>query len=68
MLFLSGSRDGMADRDLMMQVTKRLGAELRWLDTADHGYKVLKRTRSRDDDVFTEMAVYAREFVDRVTA
>ena len=41
----------------------RLGATLRWLDPAGHGYKVLKRTRTRTDDVSTEMAAYAKEFV-----
>lgn len=56
MLFLSGSRDGMASQDLMTELTSRLGATLHWLETADHGYKVLKRTRTRTEDVFTEMA------------
>ena len=63
MLFLSGTRDALAEPELLTQVVDRLGATLRWLDTADHGYKVLKRTRTRTDDVFTEMAGYAREFV-----
>ena len=65
MLFLSGSRDGMASHDLMTAVVARLApkARLEWLDTADHGYKVLKRSRTRDDDVFTEMASHAANFV-----
>ena len=65
MLFLSGSRDGMATPDLMTEVTERLGATLHWLDTADHGYKVLKRSRQRSDDVFTEMATTARAWIDQ---
>ena len=63
MLFLSGTRDGLAHPEPLTQVVDRLGATLRWLDTADHGYRVLKRTRTRGDDVFTEMAAHAREFV-----
>ncbi len=63
MLFLSGTRDGLAEPALLTEVVARLGATLKWLDTADHGYKVLKRTRTRPDDVFREMAGYAREFV-----
>lgn len=63
MLFLSGTRDGMAQRDLMNGVVTRLNAELHWLDTADHGYKVLKRTRQRTDDVFSEMVGYISAFV-----
>ena len=65
MLFLSGSRDGMADRNLMNRLKRRLGtnAQLKWLETADHGYKVLKRTRKRKDDVFEEFAKHADKFV-----
>ncbi|MCY3860050.1 MAG: alpha/beta fold hydrolase [Gammaproteobacteria bacterium] len=63
MLFLSGTRDGMAQRELMNGVVTRLNAELHWLDTADHGYKVLKRTRQRTDDVFSEMGGYISAFV-----
>ena len=59
MLFLSGTRDGMAQPDLLNQVAARVDATVKWLDTADHGYKVLKRTRARTDDVFEEMAGYA---------
>ena len=66
MLFLSGSRDAMADPDLMTEVTRRVGATLHWLDTADHGYKVLKRSRTRTDDVFTEMASVARRWIDQL--
>ena len=66
MLFLSGSRDGMASSDLMTEVTNRIGATLHWLDTADHGYKVLKRSRKRSDDVFTEIATTARAWLDGI--
>ena len=66
LLFLSGTRDGMATPDLMNEVVERIGAKLHWLETADHGYKVLKRTRTRTDDVFTEMGEYISEFVDEV--
>lgn len=63
MLFLSGTRDALAEPELLTQVTERVGATLQWLDTGDHGYKVLKRTRQRGDDIFTEMSLHAREFV-----
>lgn len=66
MLFLSGTRDGMATPDLMNEVVERIGAKLHWLETADHGYKILKRTRTRTDDVFTEMGSYIDEFVNHV--
>ena len=68
MLFLSGTRDALAERDLLTGVIARLGtrAELVWLDTADHGYKVQKRARTRGDSVFEELAAAASAFVSRL--
>jgi predicted alpha/beta-hydrolase family hydrolase len=68
MLFLSGTRDPLADPDLLRGVVAGIGprAELVWLDTADHGYKVLKRGRARSDSVFEELADAAAAFVTRV--
>ena len=66
MLFLSGTRDGMAQPELLNDIVTRIGATVNWLDTADHGYKVLKRTRTRSDDVFEEMAHYASAWLDTV--
>src|SRR5436305_740987 len=45
MLFLSGSRDELADLNLLRPVCEELGerATLHVVDTADHGYKVLKK-------------------------
>jgi predicted alpha/beta-hydrolase family hydrolase len=66
MLFLSGTRDPLAERELLEQIAAGLPqAELHWLETADHGYKVLKRSRHSAEDVFDEMARVARSFVDR---
>jgi len=58
MLFLSGTRDELATMDLLRPVCAKLGARatLHAVDTADHGYKVLKRSRTSDEDVFVEMA------------
>jgi len=66
LLFLSGTRDGMAQASLLNEVAARVGATVNWLDTADHGYKVLKRTRKRTDDVFTEMAGHASAWLEAV--
>ena len=66
MLFLSGTRDELADATLLAEVVAALpSAELHWLDTADHGYRVLKRSRASTEDVFDEIARVARDFVDR---
>jgi predicted alpha/beta-hydrolase family hydrolase len=64
MLFLSGTRDDLADAALLSGVVANLAnAELHWLDSADHGYRVLKRARTSTEDVFDEMARVARAFV-----
>lgn len=64
MLFLSGTRDALAELDLLQPVVKGLGklATLHLLDTADHSFKILKRTRKSDEDVFVEMARVVREW------
>ncbi len=58
MLFLSGTRDELARLDLLTSTCKKLGsrAVLHLLDTSDHGFRILKRTRKSDEDVFAEMA------------
>ncbi len=68
MLFLSGTRDALAEQNLLSGVTAGLSplAELVWLDTADHGYNVLKRSRTRADSVFEELADVAAAFINRV--
>ena len=66
MLFLSGTRDALAEGALLEPLVSSLpSAELHWLNTADHGYRVLKRSRGTDEDVFDEMARVTRDFVDR---
>jgi predicted alpha/beta-hydrolase family hydrolase len=67
MLFLSGTRDELAALDLLESTVKKLGkhAKLHLLDTANHGYKILKKTRQSDEDVFVEMARFLRDWIDR---
>ncbi|MFQ5568527.1 MAG: alpha/beta family hydrolase [Rhodothermales bacterium] len=66
MLFLSGTRDSLADLNLLRPVCQRLQdrATLHLVDTANHGFKVLKRTRRSQEDVFFEMARVLRRWVD----
>ena len=65
MLFLSGTRDALAERALLEPLVVSLpSAELHWLATADHGYRVQKRVRGTEESVFDEMARVARSFVD----
>ena len=64
MLFLSGTRDALAELDLLERVVDNLGKHgtLHLLDTADHSFKILKRTRTSDEDLFVEMARVVREW------
>lgn len=66
MLFLSGTRDALATPKLLESVVADLPTgELHWLDTADHGYRTLKRTRKTPEDVFDEIATVTRDFIER---
>lgn len=58
MLFFTGTRDALAELSLLEPIVKDLGkrATLHLVDTADHSFKTLKRTRSSDEDVFVELA------------
>ena len=68
MLFLSGTHDELAERALLEPlVTSLPNAQLHWLETADHGYRVQKRTRASTESVFDEMARVARAFIDART-
>ena len=69
MLFLSGTRDDLAALHLLQPVCKKLGkqATLHLLDTADHGFRVLKRSRKSQEDVFEEMARVVREWASNLS-
>ena len=65
MLFLSGQRDKMADMKLLDPVVEGLdNATLHVVDTADHGFKALKR-RNTDEPVMEELARVAGEWMRR---
>src|SRR5690606_6336542 len=67
MLFVSGTRDALAERELLEGVVGALpGATIHWLDTADHGYRVRRRERASAEEVFDELARATREFVGRL--
>jgi len=68
MLFLSGTRDELATLDLMEPTIGKLGerATLHLLETANHSYKILKKTRPSPEDVFTEMARVTRGWTEKL--
>ncbi len=68
MLFLSGTRDQLAYLDLLEPVIKKLGkkARLHLLDTADHSFRILKRSRASGEDVFDEAAAAVARFASNL--
>jgi predicted alpha/beta-hydrolase family hydrolase len=58
MLFLQGTRDGLADLELMHTVCDRLGerATLHVVDGGDHSFAVLKRSGRLEAEVLAELA------------
>jgi predicted alpha/beta-hydrolase family hydrolase len=57
MLFLQGTRDALADLDLMRTVTTRLGprATLHVVEGGDHSFGVLKRSGRSEAEVLAEL-------------
>ncbi len=58
MLFLQGTRDKLADMDAVQSVCKDLAdqATLHIIDTADHGFKMLKRSGKTHEQAIVELA------------
>jgi hypothetical protein len=61
MLFLQGSRDNLANLELLRPICTRLGerATLHVVDGADHGFHVLKSSGRNDEQVIAELATTA---------
>ncbi len=66
MLFLTGTRDALNDLTLFRPVIKKLDnrGTLHTIDTADHSYKVLKKTLNSSEDFFYEMARVTHGWID----
>ena len=70
MLFLQGTRDQLADVELLVAVTQRLGegASLHLFQDADHSFNVPARSGRKDADVRGEMLDIFVEWTLKVTA
>ena len=68
MLFLQGTRDKLADLELLRPVCETLGrrATLQISEGADHSFHVLKRSGRIDDDVLDELAERTRSWITEV--
>lgn len=67
-LFLAGTRDALAQLDLLQEVIDGLNERvtLHLIQTADHSFRVLKRTRESSEDPIEEACRVARGWVDGV--
>ncbi len=68
LLFLNGTRDRLADPELLAGVCDRLGsrATLHLVDGGDHSLQVLKRSGRRQEDVDDEVAEAVSEWCREV--
>jgi hypothetical protein len=69
-LFLAGTRDALAKLDLLQEVIGGLDERvtLYLIQTADHSFRVLKRTRESAEDPIPEACRVLREWVDKTLA
>jgi dienelactone hydrolase len=65
MLFLQGTRDSLADVDLVKQVTRELGrlATLKLFPDADHSFAVRARSGQKTEDVRRELVDTAADWI-----
>lgn len=70
MLFLQGTRDALAELDLLEPVVKKLGkrATLHLVKEADHSFHVLARSGRNDREVMAEVLDAFAAWTDRVAA
>ena len=67
-LFISGTRDALAGRAALTEAAKKIKGktEFHWLDEAEHGFRVPKRTGRTADDVLGDVAAATVEWVMRL--
>jgi predicted alpha/beta-hydrolase family hydrolase len=67
MLFVQGTRDAFARDDLLLGLVERLGtrAELHRVESADHSFRVLKRSGRTADDVLDEVRTALLGWLER---
>jgi uncharacterized protein len=70
MLFLQGTRDALADLDLMKSVCQELGARatLHVVEGADHSFAVLKRSGRSEVEVMEELASAVAQWAQPLVA
>jgi uncharacterized protein len=69
-LFVSGDRDALAGRVALEQAAKAIPGPVsfHWMEDADHGYRVPKRSGRAGDDVLAEVAEVSAAWVTSLPA
>ncbi len=69
MLFLQGTRDNLADLQLLQPVCRELApnARLHIVEGADHSFHVLKRSGRTDEEVLKELSAGTRAWADELS-
>jgi uncharacterized protein len=64
-LFLSGTRDALAGKPALTRAVKRIKGPvtMRWLESADHGYRPLQASGLTSADVVADVAAQSAEWV-----
>ena len=66
MLFLQGTRDKLARKDLIQKVSQQLdSAILKFIELGDHSFKVPKRSGRTHEDIIQDLATMTNEWIDR---
>lgn len=68
MLFLQGTRDKLAEPELLVPITKKLGnrASLQLIEGADHSFKVPKSSGSSNDEVLLQLVRHMKDWGIRI--
>jgi predicted alpha/beta-hydrolase family hydrolase len=68
-LFISGTRDSMAPKPALTRSAKKVrgAVTLHWLESADHGFRPLKRSGLTIDDVLADVAETSVTWVQGLT-
>ena len=67
-LFVSGTRDSLAPRQLLTRSARKVKGpvSLRWIETADHGFRPLKRSGLTTEAVLADVAETSVTWVGRL--
>ncbi|HZT40916.1 MAG TPA: alpha/beta fold hydrolase [Chthonomonadaceae bacterium] len=69
-LCFNGTRDELCQQELMQNVVEKLPPTftMHWLEAADHGFHVQKRSGRTDEDVFREIGDVSRQWIAKVAS